>query len=161
LRGWITAPIIVDKKTKGGRVGARYETMQAVIAAWAKGDIDGALSHMSDDIVWHYAAAIAPPLKGKDKARKFLENFKAQISEVRWRIFHHAETGDRLFVEGVDEYVATNGAVVAAPYAGVLDFRGPLICGWRDYLDQTVMENQRAGQPRTAWVDALIDRPAA
>jgi len=85
LRGWITAPIIVDNKTKGGRVGARYETMQAVIAAWAKGDIDGALSHMSDDIVWHYAAAIAPPLKGKDKARKFLENFKAQISEVRWR----------------------------------------------------------------------------
>ncbi len=139
----------------------RFGIMQAVIDAWAKGDVEGALSHMSDDIVWHYAAAIAPPLKGKEKARKFLENFKAQISEVRWRIFHHAESGDRLFVEGVDEYLAKDGALVAAPYAGVLEFRGDLICAWRDYLDLAVMENQKAGQPRSAWVSALIDRPAA
>ena len=138
----------------------KLEVMQALIAAWAKGDVDGALSHMSEDIVWHYAAAIAPPLKGKVKARKFLENFKSQISEVRWRLFDYAENGNRLFVEGVDEYLAKDGALVAAPYAGVIEFDGDLICGWRDYVDMGVMEAARSGQPRSAWVEALIDRPA-
>lgn len=141
-------------------MSSKFEIMKALIAAWSAGDIDGALSFMSDDIVWHYAAAVAPPLKGKVKARKFLENFKSQISEVRWRIFDHAESGDRLFVEGVDEYFAKDGARVAAPYAGVIEFRGGLICAWRDYVDVGVMESQRAGTPAPAWVDALIDRPA-
>jgi limonene-1,2-epoxide hydrolase len=138
----------------------KFETMKALIADWSRGDIDAALSYMTDDIVWHYAAAVAPPLKGKVKARKFLENFKAQIDEVNWRIFDHAESGDRLFVEGVDEYRAKTGEMVAAPYAGVLEFRGDLICAWRDYVDVGVIEAQKAGQPASAWVAALIDRPA-
>lgn len=141
-------------------MSAKLEVMQALIAAWSKGDVDGALAHMHDDIVWHYAASVAPPLKGKIKARKFLENFKSQISEVRWRIFDYAENGDRLFVEGVDEYLAKDGGLVAAPYAGVIEFDGDLIKGWRDYVDIGVMEAQKAGHPRSTWVDALIDRPA-
>ena len=138
---------------------SKLEVLKAVIAAWTAGDIDGALSHMHDDIVWHYAAAVAPPARGKVKARKFLENFKTQLTEVRWRLFDHAESGNRLFVEGVDEYVAVDGAVVRAPYAGVLDFDGNLIVGWRDYVDVGVMEAQKAGTPAGAWVLALIDRP--
>jgi limonene-1,2-epoxide hydrolase len=141
-------------------VSRKFEIMKALIAAWTKGDIDGALGFMTDDIVWHYAAAVAPPLKGKEKARKFLDRFKADIIEVRWRLFDYAERGDRLFVEGVDEFVNLAGHRVAAPYAGVLDFRGDLICGWRDYVDVSVMEAQRDGQPRSAWVVEMIERPA-
>ncbi len=138
----------------------KLEVLKSVIAAWTAGDIDGALFHMHDDIIWHYAAAVAPPARGKAKARKFLENFKTQLVEVRWRLFDHAESGDRLFVEGVDEYVAKDGAVVRAPYAGVLDFEGDRIIGWRDYVDVGVMEAQKAGTPSSAWVMALIDREA-
>ena len=141
-------------------MSAKLDVMKALIAAWSKGDVDGALAHMHEEIVWHYAASVAPPLKGKIKARKFLENFKSQISEVRWRIFDYAENGDRLFVEGVDEYLSKDGGLVAAPYAGVIEFRGDLIIGWRDYVDMGVMEAQKAGTPRSAWVDALIDRVA-
>lgn len=141
-------------------MSAKLKVMKALIAAWSKGDVDGALAHMHEDIVWHYAASVAPPLKGKVKARKFLENFKSQISEVRWRIFDYAENGDRLFVEGVDEYLSKDGGLVAAPYAGVIEFSGDLIIGWRDYVDMGVMESQQAGNPRAAWVDALIDRVA-
>ncbi|WP_340646382.1 nuclear transport factor 2 family protein [Phenylobacterium sp.] len=141
-------------------MSAKLEAMKALIAAWSKGDVDGALAHMHEGIVWHYAASVAPPLKGKIKARKFLENFKSQISEVRWRIFDYAENGDRLFVEGVDEYLSKDGGLVAAPYAGVIEFSGDLIIGWRDYVDMGVMESQKAGEPRKAWVDALIDRVA-
>lgn len=141
-------------------MSTKFETMKALIAAWSAGDIDGALSFMSEDIVWHYAAAVAPPLKGKAKARKFLETFKAQIDKVNWRIFDYAESGDRLFVEGVDEYHAKTGEIVAAPYAGVLEFRDGLICGWRDYVDVSVIEAQKAGSPAPVWVTALIDRAA-
>ena len=65
-----------------------------------------------------------------------------------------------MFVEGVDEYVATDGTVVRAPYAGVLEFDGNLIVGWRDYVDVGVMEAQKAGTPATPWLLALSDRPA-
>ena len=141
-------------------MSAKLAVMKALIAAWTRGDIDGALAHMSDDIVWHYAVGAAPPLKGKEKARKFLENFKSQLREVHWRLFDFAENGDRLFVEGVDEFLSADGNMVAAPYAGVLEFRGDLIRGWRDYVDVGVMDAQRRGEPRSKWVADMIDRPA-
>jgi limonene-1,2-epoxide hydrolase len=141
-------------------MSAKFETMKALIAAWSAGDIDGALAHMSDDIVWHYAAAVAPPLKGKEKARKFLTRFKSEITDVRWRLFDYAERGDKLFVEGVDEFTTTDGHLVAAPYAGVLQFRGDLIRDWRDYVDVGVMDAQKRGEGRSAWVADMIERPA-
>ena len=140
---------------------SHYETLTALIAAWTAGDIEGALSFMSDDIVWHYAAAIAPPLTGKEKARKFLHRFAAEASDIRWRIFHHASAGNRLFVEGVDEYTSKDGLRIAAPYAGVLEFRDGLICGWRDYLDIGVVEAMKAGGAIPAHIEALIDKPTA
>lgn len=138
----------------------RIEVMLAVIAAWKARDIDGALAHMDEDIVWHYAAAIAPPLQGKAKARKFLEAFATQIQEVRWRIFDYAERGERLFVEGVDEYVAVDGGLVSAAYAGVLDFKDGRIVGWRDYFDSGVVESLKAGAEPSAHLRALIGREA-
>ena len=141
-------------------MSAKLQTMKALIAAWCAGDIDGALAYMSDDIVWHYAAAVAPPLKGKEKARKFLTRFKSEIVSVRWRLFDYAERGDKLFVEGVDEFTSTDGQVVMAPYAGVLQFRGELICDWRDYVDVGVMDAQKRGEGRGAWIAEMIERPA-
>jgi len=139
---------------------ARFGIYQSVIAAWKAKDIDAVLSHMSDDIVWHYAAAISPPLIGKGPARKFMEDFAARIGEVRWRVFDYAEAGDRLFVEGVDEYFGKDGVRVATPYAGVLDFRGDLITGWRDYFDAGGSAAMRAGGKAPAQVEELIARPA-
>jgi len=141
-------------------MSAKLEALKSLIAAWTAGDIDGALAHLHEDVVWHYAAAVAPPARGKAKARKFMENFKAQLAEIRWRLFDHAENGDRLFVEGVDEFTQKDGVVVRAPYAGVLTFRDGLIIDWRDYVDVGVMDAQRAGGASTPWVLALVDRPA-
>jgi len=138
----------------------RFAIYQSVIRAWKAKDIDAVLGHMSDDIVWHYAAAISPPLVGKGPARQFMEEFAGRIGEVRWRVFDYAESGDRLFVEGVDEYITKSGARVATPYAGVLDFRGDLICGWRDYFDAAGPAAMQAGGKAPAQVEQLIGRPA-
>lgn len=116
---------------------------------------------MDDEIVWHYAAPAMPPVRGKSAARKLLQRFQADMHGIQWRIFAYAETGDRLFIEGVDDYRTTDGQRVAVPYAGVLEFRGDLIIGWRDYVDLAVIEQQKAGQPLTRQVEALLDRPVA
>jgi len=142
-------------------VSDKYKILRQVIDAWAARDIDSVLSHMADDIVWHYAAAIAPPLKGKASARKLLEKMAVETSDLHWRIFDHAERGERLFIEGAEDYLTPDGVRVATAYAGVLEFRGDLICAWRDYLDVGVMEAQKAGKPTPNWIATLIDRPVA
>ncbi len=134
--------------------------MLDLIERWKVKDIDGVLALMDDDIVWHYAAAIAPPVRGKAKARKLLEVLSPQISEVRWRIFDYAEREDRLFVEGVDEYISTEGRLVSAPYAGVVEIRDARIAGLREYFDLGVVNALKAGEQMPEHVRALIAREA-
>lgn len=142
-------------------MGRCYGILLQVIEAWQAKDIEGVLSHMDDDIVWHYAAAAMPPVRGKASARKLLNRFQADMHAIQWRIFAHAESGDRLFLEGVDDYTTADGKRVATPYAGVLDFRGDLIVGWRDYVDLGVAAEQKSGAPLTPQVEMLLDRPVA
>jgi ketosteroid isomerase-like protein len=136
------------------------DTLLSLIRAWRSKDIDGVLALMHDEIVWHYAAVIAPPLRGKAKARKLLESMALQVRDVTWRIFDHAEAGDRLFVEGVDEYVSAEGRLISAPYAGVVEFRNGLVIGLREYFDIGAVNALKAGEPLPEHVRALIAREA-
>lgn len=131
-----------------------------LISAWKARDIDGVLSFMHDDVVWHFAAVIAPPLKGKVKARKLLEAMALEVRDVTWRIFDFAEKGERLFVEGVDEYVSMRGHLVSAPYAGVVEFRDGKIIGLREYFDMASVNGLKAGEPMKEHVRAMIAREA-
>jgi len=142
-------------------MGRHYAILRQVIEAWQAKDLDRVLAHMADDIVWHYAAPALPPVRGKATARKLLDRFHGDMHGIEWRIFAYAESGDRLFIEGVDDYRTADGVRVAAPYAGVLEFRGDLIVGWRDYVDLGVVAQQKAGEPLSAQVLALLDRPVA
>ena len=141
-------------------MAGHYDILKTLIEAWKRSDLDTVASLLADDIVWHYAAAIAPPLEGKAAAVAFLTNFRGTMGEVTWRIFHHAESGPLLFLEGVDEYVGNDGVRVAAPYAGVLEFRDGKVCAWRDYLDMGLVTRMKAGTPVPDYVEALIARPA-
>jgi ketosteroid isomerase-like protein len=137
---------------------SQIQTLLAFIAAWKARDIEAALALMHEDIVWHFAAAIAPPARGKAKARRFMESMAMQVREVRWRIFDYAERDGRLFVEGVDEYVSAEGRLVSAPYAGVVEFRDGLIIGLREYFDLGVINAAKAGEPQSEHVRALLAR---
>ena len=139
---------------------SQIQVLLGLINAWKAKDIDGALAFMHDDIVWHYAAVIAPPLKGKVKARKLLEGMSLQVGDVTWRIFDYAEKGERLFVEGVDEYVSAEGRLVSAPYAGVVEFRDGKIIGLREYFDMGAVTAMKAGEGMKEHVRVLIARDA-
>jgi limonene-1,2-epoxide hydrolase len=131
-----------------------------LIERWKARDIDGVLALMDENIVWHYAAAIAPPVRGKAKARRLLETLSPQIAEVRWRIFDYAERDNRLFVEGVDEYVATDGRLVSAPYAGVVEIADGRITALREYFDLGLVNSLKAGESAPEHVRLLLQRPA-
>lgn len=138
-----------------------FSILSEVIAAWQAKDLEAVLAHMADDIVWHYAAPGLPPVRGKAAAEKLLRRFQADMHDIQWRIFHHAEAGDLLFLEGVDDYRTADGKRMAVPYAGVLEFRGDLIVGWRDYVDLAVIADQKAGEPFTSQVETLLARETA
>lgn len=133
-----------------------HDRFAAVIAAWNCGDIDSALAGMDDAVVWHVAAGALPPLVGKAAVRDFLLALHGDLAETRWRIVHHAEQGDRLFVEGVDAYTRSNGTKVAMPYAAVVEFAGGRITAWRDYIDTRRMEKLRDGLSPPGHVRALV-----
>jgi limonene-1,2-epoxide hydrolase len=142
-------------------MGRHYDILLKVIETWQTKDAEGVLAHLHEDIIWHYAAAAMPPIRGKAMARKLLTRFQQDMHGIQWRIFAHAEVGDTLFIEGVDDYQSTDGHRIATPYAGVLDFRDGLIIGWRDYVDIGVLAQQKAGEPLSKQVLELINRPTA
>ena len=142
-------------------MGRHYDILLKVIETWQTKDAEGVLDHLHEDIIWHYAAAAMPPIRGKAMARKLLTRFQQDMHGIQWRIFAHAEVGDTLFIEGVDDYQSTDGHRIATPYAGVLDFRDGLIIGWRDYVDIGVLAQQKAGEPLSKQVLELINRPPA
>ena len=142
-------------------MGRCYSTLLKVIETWQAKDVEGVLAHMHEDIIWHYAAAAMPPIRGKAMARKLLSRFQQDMHGIQWRIFAHAEVGDTLFIEGVDDYQSIDGHRIATPYAGVLDFRDGLIIGWRDYVDIGVLAQQKTGEPLSTQVLELINRPTA
>ena len=138
-----------------------YPVLLAVIEAWHHQDIEGVLAHVTDDIVWRNSSGFAPAIRGKAAMRTALTGMAPIIKTNKWRIFDYAENGDRLFMEGVDEFWLQGGQHVAIPYAGSLEFRGPLIREWREYFDGRLSAAGKAGEPVSAEVLEMIARPVA
>src|SRR5512133_3540487 len=87
---------------------------RAMITAWRGKDLEGMLTHIDDDIVW-YSHVGSPPIIGKAAMREFAGKLTAGMNDIRWRIFDTARNGNRLFVEGVDDFVTNEGRRVALP----------------------------------------------
>lgn len=138
-----------------------YPVLQAIIAAWHNQDVEGVLVHVTDDIIWRNSSGFAPAIHGKAAMRTALQGMAPVIKTNNWRIFDYAESQDRLFMEGVDEFWLKTGEHVAIPYAGSLQFRRPLVCEWREYFDGRISAAMKAGAPMTDEVKEMISRPLA
>lgn len=138
-----------------------YPVLLAVIAAWKTQDVEGVLAQVTDDIVWQNSGGYAPAIRGKPAMRAALTAMAPIIAESRWRVFDYAESENRLFMEGVDEFITKAGPRVAIPYAGVLRFRGQLIAGWTEYFDGRLSAMMKTGVGVPASVDEMIGRPVA
>lgn len=134
---------------------AHIDVVNSLISAWKKVDIDGVLSHLTDDVEYHYVVG-ERPLIGKDWVKRFLEKFGAGQTEIRWRIVNSASDGDKLLVEGVDDYVDADGIRIRTPYMGIFEFRDGKICRWRDYVDTNLIKHAKAGHDFPEWLETLI-----
>ena len=138
-----------------------YPVLQAIITAWHHQDVEGVLVHVTDDIVWRNSSGFAPAIKGKAAMRTALQGMAPIIETNKWRIFDYAESQDRLFMEGVDEFWLKTGEHVAIPYAGVLEFRGLLVHEWREYFDGRISSTMKSGAPMSDEIQTMISRPIA
>jgi limonene-1,2-epoxide hydrolase len=134
-----------------------YAIFLKVIGAWRNHDADAVLAHMADDIVW-YAYVGAPPITGKPNIKALLQSLAPHRGAERWRIFNHAVNGNKLLLEGVDDYDDDKGHKIAVPYMGIVEFRGELITGWRDYFDVGLLNRMKAGEAVPAAIEPLVSR---
>ena len=132
---------------------------KAMITAWRAGDLEGMLTHIADDIVWHSHVG-SPPLVGKPAMKEFATKLMGIMKDVRWRVFGTAQHHDRLYLEGVDDFVGSDGRRVVIPYLGVLVFRDMKVTEWRDYFDRALFDRLKAGEPLPDYLKALTERPA-
>ncbi|MDG2288359.1 MAG: nuclear transport factor 2 family protein [Woeseiaceae bacterium] len=93
------------------------------------------LSHLTDDIEYHYHMS-SRPLIGKEWVQKFLTKYESIAKDVVWRIDRHAETGNAMLLEGYEEYTdMRTGDRIAHPYMGVFEFEGDKVCKRREYFE--------------------------
>ena len=142
-----------------GTVTDPLQVLREVILAWRRKDLEAMLQYIDDEIAWHSHVG-SPPLQGKAAMREFATRMTTQMKEIHWRLFEVAREGDRLHVEGVDDFVTTEGRRVVIPYAGVLAFRDGRIVEWRDYFDRALFDRLKAGEPLPAYLEAVANRPA-
>ncbi len=133
--------------------------VKTLITGWRRKDVTAVLSRVTDDIAWHTHVG-SPPVIGKPAMAKMLETLATQMNDVKWRIFHYAENGDHVFLEGVDDFVNPEGRRIVIPYAGVFMFRGALVAEWRDYFDRNLFNKLKAGEAAPDFIDALTTRKA-
>ena len=116
-------------------MSAMTDTLQAIMQANLAKDTEAFLSHLTDDVEYHYHMT-SRPLIGKEWVRRFMEKYRAVTADSTWRIDRTAEGPDFLMVEGYEEYTDTrSGKRVAHPYMGILEFRGDQVAKWRDYFE--------------------------
>ena len=137
------------------------DTLKLLISNWRKQDIDGVLALVAEDFTWNNSGGLRPPLVGKAAMRADLERMAGNMGESKWRLFDWAEVGDKVWMEGVDEFIRKDGIRVAVPYAGVVEFRDGLIVKWREYYQSQLIEDALAGKGVSEVVDAMLDRPEA
>jgi limonene-1,2-epoxide hydrolase len=132
------------------------DVVKAAMAAWADHDIEGVLSHVADDIEWHYHVG-SPPVQGREAMAKLLNRLKSHQLDSQWRLVRHAEADGTVFIEAIDDFRNPDGHRVQVPYSGVYQFDDGLITHWRDYLDMPTMMKSEGGEPPPEWLQALID----
>jgi limonene-1,2-epoxide hydrolase len=143
----------------GKRVSADYYSLFiGLITAWQRHDVDAVIAYMADDIVW-YAFVGSAPIKGKAAVRTALTAMAPRRTAEHWRIFNYATSGNRLYVEGVDDFADQAGHRIAVPYMGIVEFRDQLIVGWRDYFDAGLLKRMQDGESIPAEIEPLVSRP--
>jgi limonene-1,2-epoxide hydrolase len=103
------------------------EVVTAFIAAIESGDLDAALTMVTDDVV--YDNVPLGPVTGPDE-------------RIEWVVSHQVAEGDVVMNERVDRFLI-DGEWLEIPLAGLFVLRDGRIAVWRDYFDLEGFRRQR------------------
>lgn len=130
-----------------------------MIAAWGRQDLDAVMTFIHEDIEWNNTGGLRAPVKGKAAMREALEQMAGTIAESRWRLFDYQEDGDRLWMEGADEFILKDGKRIAIPYMGVLEYQDGVILRWREYYNGYLHTIQAKDGVVGEFAEVMLDRP--
>ena len=125
-------------------MGANMDVLTSLMEVWKRRDVDAFLSHMTDDIEYHWHMGTRP-IQGTEKLRKFLANYTAGYEQRVWRVDRFAENGAILMVEGYEElFDNANQRVIANPFMQVCEIRDGKIAKLRDYYEPANLKPPQA-----------------
>ena len=120
-----------------------FDRFRAAQQAIITRDDEAFLDLLTDDVEYHYHVGTRP-LIGKEWVQKFLIKYREVTSDAQWVIHNHAENGNVLFTEGIEEYFDVRSQkTISHPYAGVIEFRDGKIVKWKDYFEMNSIRDSK------------------
>jgi len=101
--------------------------------AWAAMDWRKVADMFTADGVLH--SMMVAPIVGREAIYKRVAGLSAGLEKIKLEIRNMGVINGAVFLERVDRFVI-RGREGQAPVVGVLEFKGRLICEWREYYDR-------------------------
>lgn len=111
----------------------------AMLGSWQTRDVEKIVSFFTEDAVYTNVP-IDPPNVGKQQIREFLNWFFGAVGDLEFTIARQVEGADGTVMNERIDRLDFAGKVVDLPIMGVFEFRGDLICAWRDYFDMALLD---------------------
>jgi limonene-1,2-epoxide hydrolase len=112
--------------------------VSAMLASWQTRDVDTILGYFTEDAIYTNVP-IDPPNVGKAQIREFLNWFFGAVGDLEFTILRQNEGPDGTVMNERVDRLDFAGKLVDLPIMGVFEFRGELICAWRDYFDMALL----------------------
>jgi limonene-1,2-epoxide hydrolase len=118
---------------------AKANRVTAMLASWQSRDVETIVGFFTDDAVYTNVP-IDPPNIGKAQIREFLNWFFGAVGDLEFTILCQIEGPDGTVMNERVDRLDFAGKVLDLPVMGVFEFRGDLICAWRDYFDMALLD---------------------
>ena len=123
-------------------MGGAGETVQRMIDAFNRIDVEGILECFAEDAVYHNMPM--EPITGTEGIRAALGTFLGDASEVDWVVTNLLENSDgTVLTERVDRFLI-KGHWLELPVMGTFEVVDGRIRAWRDYFDLADFQQQFA-----------------
>ena len=121
------------------------QAVKEAYAAFGKGDVDGILQRLDDDIVWHgvYGAAAHVPTAGERRGKAQVRDFFRQVAEhVNFSRFEPQEfvaTGDKVVALGHYAATTSGGGTLDADFAMIFTFRNGKVVEFQEFTNSAAV----------------------
>ena len=115
------------------------DRVTAMLGSWQGRDVETIVSFFTEDAVYTNVP-IDPPNIGKQQIREFLNWFFGAVGDLEFTIARQVAGADGSVMNERIDRLDFAGKVVDLPVMGVFEFRGNLICAWRDYFDMALLD---------------------